>query len=90
MANGIPAVEDFNDLDQNAGIAPFPVNIDGRTRVNSAFGYVDPVRDRLMVAGDRSVDRREVARALLSDLYWQRAVNSSARTSREGAGDDDG
>ena len=57
VANGIPAVEDFNDLDQNAGIAPFPVNIDGRTRVNSAFGYVDPVRDRLMVAGDACVER---------------------------------
>lgn len=29
LANGIPAVKDFNNLDQNAGIAPFPVNIDG-------------------------------------------------------------
>jgi choline dehydrogenase len=57
VVNGIPAVEDFNDLDQNAGIAPFPVNIDGATRVNSAFGYVDPVRDRLMVAGDAPVER---------------------------------
>ena len=56
-ANGIPAVEDFNDLDQNAGLAPFPVNIDGATRVNSAFGYVDPVRDRLIVAGDAPVER---------------------------------
>lgn len=56
-ANGIPAVEDFNDLDQNAGVAPFPVNIDGATRVNAAFGYVDPVRDRLLVAGDAPVER---------------------------------
>ncbi len=46
-ANGIPAVKDINNLDENAGVAPFPVNIDGTTRVNSAFGYVDPVRDRL-------------------------------------------
>jgi choline dehydrogenase len=57
VANGIPAVEDFNDLDQNAGVAPVPVNIDGTTRVNSAFGYVDPVRDRLIVAGDALVER---------------------------------
>ena len=57
VANGIPAVEDFNDLDQDAGIAPFPVNIDGATRVNSAFGYVDPVRDRLVVVGDAPVER---------------------------------
>ena len=57
VVNGIPAVEDFNNLDQNAGVAPFPVNIDGATRVNSAFGYVDPVRDRLLVAGDAPVER---------------------------------
>jgi choline dehydrogenase len=57
VANGIPAVGDFNDLDQNAGVAPFPVNIDGTTRVNSAFAYVDPVRDRLTVAGDAPVER---------------------------------
>jgi choline dehydrogenase len=56
-ANGIPAVEDFNDLDQNVGIAPFPVNIDRGTRINSAFGYVDPVRDRLLVSGDALVER---------------------------------
>ena len=57
VASGIPAVGDFNDLDQNAGVAPFPVNIDGRSRINSAFGYVDPVRDRLMVVGDAPVER---------------------------------
>jgi choline dehydrogenase len=57
VANGIPAVEDFNNLDQNAGVAPFPVNIDGATRINGAFGYVDPVRDRLVVVGDAPVER---------------------------------
>ena len=56
-ASGVPAVEDFNDLDENARVAPFPVNIDGTTRVNSAFAYVDPVRDRLLVAGDAPVER---------------------------------
>ena len=56
-ASGIPAVEDFNDLDETAGVAPFPVNIDGTTRVNSAFAYIDPVRDRLLVAGDAPVER---------------------------------
>jgi choline dehydrogenase len=57
VANGIPAVEDLNNLDERAGVAPFPVNIDGGTRINSAFGYVDPVRDRLIVAGDAMVER---------------------------------
>jgi choline dehydrogenase len=54
---GIPAVQDLNNLDEDAGVAPFPVNIDGATRVNSAFGYVDPVRDRLAVVGDALVER---------------------------------
>jgi choline dehydrogenase len=57
VASGIPAVGDFNDLDENAGVAPVPVNIAGTTRVNSAFGYVDPVRDRLIVTGDALVER---------------------------------
>jgi choline dehydrogenase len=46
-ANGIPVVEDFNDLDENLGVAPFPINIDADgSRINSAFAYLDPVRDR--------------------------------------------
>ncbi len=57
VENGIPAVEDFNDLDEDSGVAPFPVNIDGTTRVNSAFAYVDPVRNLLLVAGDAPVER---------------------------------
>ena len=57
-ADGIPAVEDFNNLDEKAGVAPFPVNIEGTTWVNCAFAYIDPVRDRLVVAGDALVERR--------------------------------
>ena len=57
VASGIPAVEDLNDLDQNTGVAPFPVSIDGSVRVNSAFGYIDPVRGRLAVAGDAPVEQ---------------------------------
>ena len=56
-ASGLPAVQDLNDLDENAGVAPFPVNIDRTVRVNSAFAYLDPVRDRLLVAGDAPVER---------------------------------
>lgn len=56
-ASGIPAVEDLNNLEENAGVAPFPVNIEGTLRVNCAFAYIDPVRDRLTVAGDALVER---------------------------------
>jgi choline dehydrogenase len=59
VANGIPAVDDFNDLDENLGVAPFPVNLNGGLRINSAFAYVDPVRDRgnIQVLGDVLIDR---------------------------------
>jgi len=59
-ANGIPAVDDLNNLDENCGVAPFPTNTDpGGVRINSAFGYVDPQRDRtrLTVLGDAPVER---------------------------------
>jgi len=66
-ASGVPAVQDLNELDEDAGVAPFPVNIDGTTRFNSAFAYIDPVRDRLAVAGDAPVERVLVVRHL--DVY---------------------
>jgi len=63
VADGIPVVDDFNDLDEVLGVAPFPINIDeqGR-RLNSAFAYLDPVRDRgnLTVVGDATVERLEL------------------------------
>jgi choline dehydrogenase len=43
---GIPLADDLNDLDDPVGMALSPVNIvDGR-RWNTAFAYIDPVRDR--------------------------------------------
>ncbi|HEY7632265.1 MAG TPA: GMC family oxidoreductase [Thermoleophilaceae bacterium] len=60
VAGGIPAVEDFNNLDETIGVAPFPISIaeDG-TRTSSPFAYVDPVRDEpnVAVAGDAQVER---------------------------------
>jgi choline dehydrogenase len=60
VANGIPAVADFNNLDEYAGVAPFPISIatDG-TRISSPFAYVDPVRGRpnFTVAGDAPIER---------------------------------
>jgi choline dehydrogenase len=60
VASGIPAVADFNNLDEYAGVAPFPISIakDG-TRISSPFAYVDPVRDRanFTAAGDAPIER---------------------------------
>ena len=42
---GIPATDDLNDLDEAQGVSPSPVNIDDGVRFNTAFAYLDPVRE---------------------------------------------
>lgn len=61
---GLPIVEDLNDLDQDVGIAPSPVNIVDGIRWNTAFAYLDPVRQKpnLAVRGGVTVDRLIVER----------------------------
>jgi choline dehydrogenase len=56
---GIPLTADLNDLDDDEGMAPSPVNIVAGTRRNAAFAYLDPVRglSTLTIAGDCCVDR---------------------------------
>ena len=56
---GLPQVADLNDLDEDIGIGLSPVNIRDGQRVNAAFAYLDPVRDRpnLTVRGGVTGDR---------------------------------
>lgn len=56
---GIPLTDDLNDVDEDAGMAPSPVNIAAGIRWNAAFAYLDPVRGRanLDIAGNCIVDR---------------------------------
>jgi choline dehydrogenase len=58
-AIGIPLVEDLNDLDQDVGASTSPANIRDGIRWNTAFAYLDPVRDRpnFTVRGNMLVDR---------------------------------
>ena len=59
---GIPRVADLNNLDENLGMAPSPVNIANGVRWNTAFAYLDPVRGRsnLTIVGDSACDRLEI------------------------------
>src|SRR5262249_32954138 len=59
---GGPHRDDLLDLDGGTGVAISPVNAAGRSRWNSAFAYLDPVRDRpnLTVCGGALVERIEV------------------------------
>lgn len=58
-AAGIPRVADLNDLDEDVGIGLSPANIHDGVRWNTAFAYLDPVRDRpeLTIRGEVLVDR---------------------------------
>ena len=59
VAAGLPRVLDLNDLDQDIGVAPNPVNIVDGVRWNAAFAYLDPVRGRpnLTLLGGALCDR---------------------------------
>ena len=79
-AAGLPLVTDLNDWDEDAGIAPSPVNVVDGVRWNAAFAYLDPVRDRasVQVVGDATVVRvvlrgdRAVGVELMHDGRMQR------------------
>jgi choline dehydrogenase len=67
---GIPLVEDLNDLEQDTGVAASPVNIAHGVRWNTAFAYLDPVRDRsnLLIRGNVLVDRLVVQKGRVTGL----------------------
>jgi choline dehydrogenase len=60
---GIPRVADLNNLDENLGTAPSPANIANGVRWNTAFAYLDPVRERtnLTIVGDSACERLEIS-----------------------------
>ncbi len=60
---GIPRVADLNNLDENLGMAPSPANIVNGVRWNTAFAYLDPVRERsnLTIVGDSACERLEIS-----------------------------
>jgi len=67
---GIPLVEDLNDLEQDTGVAASPVNIAHGVRWNTAFAYLDPVRERsnLLIRGNVLVDRLVVQKGRVTGL----------------------
>jgi choline dehydrogenase-like flavoprotein len=71
-AAGIPQTADLNDLDEDEGIAPSPVNIADGVRWNSAFAYLDPVRNRLnlTVVGNAVVDRIEIREGTATRVHF--------------------
>jgi len=71
-AAGIPRTTNLNDLDEDEGMAPSPVNIADGVRWNSAFAYLDPVRDRpnLTVIGNALVDRIDIENGSATRVHF--------------------
>ena len=68
---GVPRVADLNDPDDAQGVAPSPTNIVEGTRWNSAFAYLDPVRDQsnLTVLGHTTVRRLLIHSGRVSGVH---------------------
>ena len=86
-AVGLPRIADLNDLDGSLGAAPTAVNIVDGVRWNSAFAYLDPVRDRptltvvggvlcerLLLEADRVVGAILLVDGLRHELRAERVV----------------
>ncbi|HEY5985101.1 MAG TPA: GMC family oxidoreductase [Streptosporangiaceae bacterium] len=63
VAAGVPRTDDLDDLDGEVGCGPEPMNVVGGVRWNTAFAYLDPVRDRreLTIVADATVERVLIA-----------------------------
>lgn len=68
---GVPRVADLNDPDDAQGVAPSPTNIVEGTRWNSAFAYLDPVRDQsnLTVLGHATVEHLLIHSGRVSGVH---------------------
>jgi choline dehydrogenase len=77
-AAGIPRVADLNNLDENFGMAPSPANIVNGVRWNTAFAYLDPVRERsnLTIVGDAACERLEISSGRVNAVIVARPEGS--------------
>jgi choline dehydrogenase len=74
LALGLPPSRDFNDLDEGPAAGLCPVNKVGGTRWNTAFAFLDPVRDS---------GRLEILdQAAATDLLLERGRCSGVRVRR--------
>jgi choline dehydrogenase len=63
IATGIPFTDDLDDLDGGVGCGPEPMNVVDGVRWNTAFAYLDPVRNRreLTIMAEATVERVLIA-----------------------------
>jgi choline dehydrogenase len=70
LAAGHPQLADLSDAEPSCGAAPFHVNADGPTRINTAFAFIDPIRERrnLTILASTVADRLIVEDGLARGL----------------------
>ncbi len=75
IAAGIRPTSDLNDMDEDVGAAPSPVNIWKGMRWGTHFAYLDPVRDRghVTVVGEALVDKINLHRSRAVSVDFVRA-----------------
>ncbi|MCB8881375.1 GMC family oxidoreductase [Acidisoma cellulosilytica] len=78
QAAGLPFADDLDQLEAGIGIGPMTANIVDGTRWNSAFAFVDPVRQKpnFTVMGDVLVDRVVVEQGVVRGLHIHRQGES--------------
>ncbi|MCO4252066.1 GMC family oxidoreductase [Pseudarthrobacter raffinosi] len=84
VAAGLPFADDLDDLEAAEGIGPMPVNVVDGVRWNSAFAFLDPVRDRpnLTIAGGVQVTRINIVDGLARGVFVSSAEGEGYITAR--------
>lgn len=70
---GLPFADDLDTLEAAEGIGPMPVNVQDGVRWNSAFAFLDEVRDRpgLRILADSTVTRIRIENGVATGAYVQ-------------------
>ncbi len=81
---GLPRADDLANLDGGVGFGIEPVNAAGRMRVNAAFAYLDPARDRsnLRILDRALGDRIVPAAAGVEIVVWRDGAELRIRAGR--------
>ncbi|HVL62930.1 MAG TPA: GMC family oxidoreductase [Microbacterium sp.] len=75
LATGLPFADDLDDLEAAEGIGPMPVNVVDGVRWNSAFAFLDEVRERpnLTIAGGTHVTALTFEDGSVTGAFIERA-----------------
>ena len=82
---GLPYADDLDSLEAGVGVGPMAANVVDGTRWNSAFAFLDPVRDNqlLHIASDFLVDRLIIEHGVVTGVIAIKdGVRSTVRAAR--------